>query len=73
MNGGMTECSKCDCDPCVCGARKEIKRITDGKVVVETALDVFAQVGRWRMKIIKLIWPDIKRLSNDLYDYWDKS
>lgn len=76
MNGGLTECSTCDRDPCICKALRKIKeekRITDGRVVIETAFDIFAKVGRIRMILIKLLWPDIKKLSNDLYDYWDKS
>ena len=66
MNDGMTECAVCDCDPCAC-------RIVQGKKVAEIGIDVFTKVRRWRMKVIKWIWPDIQRLADALYDYWDKS
>ena len=69
MNGGMTECGVCDSDPCIC---KHI-RITQGKDVCETGIDVFSKVKRWRIRIIKWFWPDLQRLSDALYDYWDKS
>lgn len=30
MNGGMTECSRCDCDPCVCDKQRiELSDIHD--------------------------------------------
>ncbi len=76
MNGGMTECNICDWDPCRCKEiedRKKEKRITDGKVVCEVAVDVFSKGSIWKIVAIKWMWPDLKRLSNALYDYWDKS
>lgn len=69
MNGGLSECVICDCDPCVCKHRK----ITQGKEAVEIGIDVFSKVKRWRIKIIRWFWPDLQRLSDALYDYWDKS
>ena len=69
MNGGMTECVKCGFDDCVCENIKLMER----KEVVETAIDVFSRVKRWKIKIIKWFWPDLQRLSDALYDYWDKS
>ncbi|KKL07264.1 hypothetical protein LCGC14_2587760 [marine sediment metagenome] len=69
MNGGMTECGVCGRDPCVC----EHLRIVQGKAVTEIGIDVFSKVKQWRIKIIKWLWPDLQRLSDALYDYWDKS
>jgi len=69
MNGGLTECVVCGLDNCACESRKLAER----KEVVETAIDVFSKVKRWRIKIIKWLWPDLQRLSDALYDYWDKS
>ncbi len=40
--------------------------------VIKVAYDVFTKLKGWRMKIVKLIWPDITRLSNALYDHWSK-
>ena len=75
MNG--YECGVCDQSPCVC---KEVAkrledglRIVEGRAVAEIGIDVFSKVGRWRQKIIKWLWPDLQRLSDALYDYWDKS
>lgn len=69
MNGGLSECVVCDSDPCIC----EHRRIVQGKEVVEIGIDVFSKVRRWRIRIIKWLWPDLQRLSDALYDYWDKS
>ena len=76
MNGGLTECGTCGYDPCRCVAireQKAQKRIIDGQEVVEVALDVFAK-ARWvKLRIMKRLWPDIKRLEDALDDYQDKS
>lgn len=69
MNGGLSECTICNREPCVCKHR----RIIEGKEATEIGIDVFSKVGRLRLKIIKWLWPDLQRLSEALYDYWDKS
>lgn len=74
MNG--CECGRCFSLPCKCKEHKEAKRLRDirsGKTTAETGVDVFSKVGRIRMKVIKWIWPDLSRLSDALYDYWDKA
>ncbi len=78
MNGGMTECDRCDCDPCRCaeiGSKEERKRIKEGREVAEVGIDVFSKVKfyRWRMRLVRWLWPDLQRLTDALYNYWDKS
>ena len=71
MNG--YECGKCNCSPCKCEEIKRRKRIVEGKEIAEIGIDVFSKVKRRRMKLIKWLWPDIKRLADALFDYWDKT
>lgn len=71
MNG--YECGGCGQSPCVCREREKTIRIKSGRDVAEVGIDVFSKVKRRRMKIIKWIWPDIQRLTDALYDFWDKS
>ena len=71
MNG--YECGVCDVSPCTCEETRKRQRIIEGKEVTEVGIDVFSKLGKWRMKIIKWIWPDVKRLADALYDYWDKT
>ena len=71
MNG--YECGECGQCPCVCEEMRRRKTITEGKKVAEIGIDVFSKVKRRRMKLIKWLWPDLQRLSDALYDYWDKS
>ena len=47
--------------------------MNEGKKVAEIGIDVFSKVKRWRIKLIKWFWPDLQRLSDALYEYWDKS
>ncbi len=77
MNGGLSKCVDCGCGICICD--KVAKTLEDGfktvtgRNVAEIGLDVFSKVRRWRRKIIKWLWPDLQRLSDALYNYWDKS
>lgn len=75
MNGA--ECGTCGYIQCKCkeiDQRKEKEeRIKEGRAVAEIGIDVFSKVKRRRMRIIKWLWPDLQRLSEALYDYWDKS
>ena len=74
MNG--YGCGRCGHGSCVCEERENQKILRDtesGKTSAEVGVDVFSKVGRRRMKIIKWIWPDVKRLADALYDYWDKA
>ena len=71
MNG--CDCGECGECPCRCEDINKRLRIVTGKETAETGIDVFSKVGRIRMKIIKWIWPDIKRLADAIYDYWDKA
>ena len=71
MNG--YDCGECGCEPCACEKIKARQRITQGKEVTETGIDVFSKVPGWKIKIIKWLWPDLQRLSNALYEYWDKA
>jgi len=75
MNGGMTECGRCDCDPCCCEAiekRKQKQRIKDGKVVIESLWQTMARLPRWKRKIIKWLWPDIIDVADNLKEYYWK-
>lgn len=73
MNGGMTECTKCDCDPCICAEitkHKQQQRILDGKIVIESLWQVMSDLPRWKRKIIKWFWPDIIQVADDLREYY---
>jgi len=73
MNGGMTECGQCDCDPCCCEAiekRKQEQRVKDGKVVIESLWQAMANLSHWRMKIVRWLWPDIIHVADDLREYY---
>ena len=73
MNGGMTECERCDCDPCCCEAiekREQEQRVKDGKVVIESLWHTMAHLPSWKRKIIKWLWPDIIDVADDLKEYY---
>ena len=70
MNG--YECGVCDCDPCVCSERKRRKNIRDGKIVIESMWQAMVHLPKWKMKIIKWLWPDIKHVSEDMLEYYWK-
>lgn len=73
MNGGMTECGRCDCDPCCCKAiekRKQEQRVKDGKVVIESMWQAMTHLPRWKMKIVRWLWPNIIDVANDLREYY---
>ena len=74
MNGGMTECGQCGCDPCYCKAiekRKQRQRVKDGKVVIESLWQaMMMHLPSWKMKIIRWLWPDIINVANNLKEYY---
>lgn len=73
MNGGMTECDACGCDPCRCreiGTIKHRRRVREGKVVIENMWRVMIDLPRWKKKIIMWLWPDIINVANDLREYY---
>ena len=73
MNGGMTECGQCDCDPCRCEAiaeRKQKQKVKDGKVVIESLWQVMIDLPRWKKKIIMWLWPDIINIADNLREYY---
>ena len=75
MNGGLTECHVCDCDPCQCfeiKAQKDRKRDFNAKRAIEAGFDAFGKLKGWRKVAVKWLWPDVQKLANALYDYWDK-
>ncbi len=72
MNGGLTECSTCGWDPCRCTWLKEQKaqqRVKDGKVVLESLWSA-TQLSGWRLFFVKLFWPDIREVVDDLRDFY---
>ena len=73
MNG--YECGVCNCDPCVCVERERIAKIKEGREIAEVGIDVFSKVKfhSWKMKLVRWLWPDLQRLVDALYNYWDKS
>ena len=77
MNGGLTECNECDCDPCICvsmAEREQQRKISEGKVALEVAWDVFNKCPKgWKQKLIKWLWPDLTRMATAILDYyWDE-
>lgn len=76
MNGGMTECGRCDCDPCRCEAiaeRKRLQKVSEGQVVIESLWRTMVFLPNWKKKIIKWLWPDIIDVAEDLKEYyWSK-
>ncbi|KKL23640.1 hypothetical protein LCGC14_2423380 [marine sediment metagenome] len=73
MNGGMTECSVCDCDPCQCeriNGKKVGLRIKSAAIVLESLWQAVVHLPRWRMRMVKWIWPDFTRVLCDFLDYY---
>lgn len=70
MNG--YECGDCNMAPCVCKERDRRKRIKEGKIVIESLWQAMSHLSRWRMKLVKWLWPDIIHVSKDLLDYYWK-
>ena len=73
MNG--YECGDCDCDLCVCTEREKTAKIKEGREVAEVGIDVFSKVKfhNWKMRLVRWLWPDLQRLVDALYNYWEKS
>lgn len=71
MNG--YECGVCDCAPCICAERDRRKRISEGKIVIESLWQAMVHLSNWKRKIIKWLWPDIIHVAKDLQEYyWQK-
>ena len=74
MNGGMTECGRCDCDPCCCKEieeRKQEQRVKDGKEALEVSWGVFTKGPKgWKRKIIQWLWPDLCRMADAIKEYY---
>ncbi|KKM96916.1 hypothetical protein LCGC14_1173260 [marine sediment metagenome] len=69
MNGGMTECGQCDCDPCCCEAiakRKQEQRIKDGKEVIYSLDQANRYLTGLQRFLVKLLWPDVRQVLDDL-------
>ncbi len=49
---------------------KERERISEGKVVIESMWQAMSKVSRFRMKLIKWLWPEIVKVSQDMLDYY---
>ena len=70
MNG--YECGMCDTSPCTCKNDLRRQRIVEGKVALESLWQAFVHLPRWKMKIVKWIWPDIIHVAQNLQDYYWK-
>jgi len=68
MNG--YECSMCGTDPCVCKEVERRKNIKEGKIAIESMWQAMAHLPRWKMKIIRWLWPDIIHVAEDLREYY---
>lgn len=77
MNGA--ECGWCggSHDESTCSIVKEQERkrkVQEGKEVAEIGIDVFSKAPKgFKEKLIKWLWPDLKRLAVALYNYWAES
>ena len=79
MNGGLTECSICDCDPCCC---REIKARKDsGMEAMETLKTFDTQTEALykvlikpkgvRQRLLRLLYPELVDVANSLRKiYW---
>ena len=68
MNG--YECGMCDVSPCVCAENERRQQIVDGKIVLESLWQAMAHLPRWKMKIVRWLWPDIINVADDLREYY---
>lgn len=68
MNG--YDCGICNCEPCVCDGQERKKNIKEGKIAIESMWQAVVHLSRWRMKIVKWIWPDIIHVAEDLQKYY---
>lgn len=75
MNGGLTECGTCDCDPCRCKwIRRErgLQRGRNGKAIMENFREAMLLLPEWRMVLVKLLWPDMQDILSDLQTYYQE-
>ena len=73
MNGGLTECSSCNGDPCFCTDIKKDKqkqRIIDGQVVIERLWQTMVRLPHWKKRFIMWFWPGIIQVADDLNAYY---
>lgn len=68
MNG--YECNMCDMSPCVCAENERRQRTVDGKIVLESLWQAMVHLPRWKMKIVKWLWPDFVHVASDFLDYY---
>jgi len=68
MNG--YECGSCGTDPCVCREVERNKNVREGKIAIESMWQAMAHLPRWKMKIIRWLWPDIIHVADDLREYY---
>lgn len=68
MNG--YECGSCDTSPCVCAELEKREKIKNGQIIIESLWQAMSKLSRWRMKLVKWLWPDIVKVSNDMLDYY---
>lgn len=75
MNGAECNiCGDCTHDECQCPNKlKQNKDIDNISEVIETVWNVFAIIPRWKLKIIRWIWPDILRAVESVKKYYDES
>ncbi len=65
MNGGLSECTRCDADPCRCGATEK----NEEEAVIEHIVDTLIKLKGWRRKLIMWLWPDIRDIAETLREY----
>lgn len=81
MNGGLTECIVCDCDPCACKeirARKNREvRATEILKTFDTQTNELYQVlikpKGLRQRLLRWLYPEITKVADSLREcYWSK-
>jgi len=72
MNGGLTECGRCDGDPCCCkeiAEKKRLQKVSEGRVVIKNLWRAIIHLPTWKIEIIKWFWPDFIQVIKDVLDY----
>ena len=81
MNGGLTECNVCDCDPCRC---REIEAGKDRETRATKALETFEarttelyqvliKPKGLRLRLLKWLYPEVAKVADALRKcYWSK-
>ena len=64
MNGA--ECGKCGNIQCTCTRLFEINEEAE---VIEKVVDIIIRFKGWRMRLVRWLWPDMKKICEILKEY----